>query len=67
MEMINSEQKMEIRNLKNLWVKAKLAGNTNQANALLDMMYVWYIANIRELSLEQCRTFEIFFHMNDYL
>lgn len=65
--MINSEQKMEIRNLKNLWVKAKLDGNTNQANALLDMMYVWYIANLRELTLEQSRTFEIFFHMNDYL
>jgi hypothetical protein len=67
MEMINSEQKMEIRKLKNLWVQAKLDGNTNQANALLDMMYVWYIANLRELTLEQCRTFEIFFHMNDYL
>lgn len=65
--MINSEQKMEIRNLKNLWAKAKLSGNTNQANALLDMMYVWYIGNLRELSFEQCRTFEIFFHMNDYL
>lgn len=65
--MINSEQKMKIRNLKNLWVKAKLSGNINQANALLDMMYVWYIANIRELPLDQCRTFEIFFHMNDYL
>lgn len=65
--MINSEQKMEIRKLKNLWVKAKLDGNTNQANALLDMMYVWYIANLRELTLEQSRTFEIFFHMNDYL
>lgn len=65
--MINSEQKMEIRKFKNLWVKAKLNGNTSQANALLDMMYVWYIANIRELSFEQCRTFEIFFHMNDYL
>lgn len=65
--MINSEQKMEIRKLKNLWVQAKLDGNTNQANALLDMMYVWYIANLRELTLEQCRTFEIFFHMNDYL
>lgn len=65
--MINSEQKMEIRNLKNLWVKAKLDGNTNQANALLDMMYAWYIANLRELTLEQFRTFEIFFHMNDYL
>lgn len=65
--MINSEQKMEIRKFKNLWVKAKLDGNTNQANALLDMMYVWYIANLRELTLEQSRTFEIFFHMNDYL
>lgn len=65
--MINSEQKMEIRKLKNLWIKAKLDGNTNQANALLDMMYVWYIANLRELTLEQSRTFEIFFHMNDYL
>lgn len=65
--MINSEQKMEIRNLKNLFVKAKLSGNTKQANSILDLMYIWYIANIRELSFEQCRTFEIFFHMNDYL
>lgn len=65
--MITGEQKMEIRKLKNLFVKAKLEGNTKQANAILDSMYVWYIANIRELSLEQCRTFEIFFHMNDYL
>lgn len=65
--MITREQKMEIRNLKNLFVKAKLEGNTTQANRILDSMYVWYIVNIRELSLEQCRTFEIFFHMNDYL
>lgn len=65
--MINSEQKMEIRNLKNLWVKAKLAGNTKQANTILDLMYVWYIGNLRELTFDQCRTFEIFFHMNDYL
>lgn len=65
--MITGEQKMEIRNLKNLFVKAKLKGNTKQANDILDLMYVWYIAHIRELSFEQCRTFEIFFHMNDYL
>lgn len=65
--MINSEQKMEIRKLKNLWVQAKMDGNTNQANALLDMMYVWYIANLRELTFDQCKAFEIFFHMNDYL
>lgn len=65
--MITGEEKMEIRKLKNLFVKAKLAGNTKQANRILDSMYVWYIANIRELSPEQCRTFEIFFHMNDYL
>ena len=65
--MINSEQKMKIRNLKNLFVKAKLEGNTKQANDILDLMYLWYIANIRELTFEQCRTFSIFFHMNDYL
>lgn len=65
--MITNEQKMKIRKLKNLFVKAKLEGNTKQANAILDLMYVWYIVNIRELSFEQSRTFEIFFHMNDYL
>lgn len=65
--MINSEQKMKIRNLKNLYVMAKLAGNTKQANDILDLIYVWYIDNIRELTFEQCRTFEIFFRMNDYL
>ena len=65
--MINSEQKMKIRNLKRRWVKAKVTGNINQANALFDMIYEWFIANIGELELVQYRAFKIFFHMNDYL
>ena len=65
--MINSEQKTEFRNLKSRWVKAKMTGNINQANALFDMMYVWYIANIGELEIVQYHAFNIFFHMNDYL
>ena len=65
--MITNRQKMEIRNLKNLYVKAKLSGNTKQANNTLDLMYVWCIEHIRELSSVEFRTFELFFHMNDYL
>lgn len=65
--MMLDDEKFEIRRLKNQWVKAKLEGNTIQANSFFDRIYAWYIIHLNELSFIEYRTFEIFFHMNNYL
>lgn len=65
--MISNNERIEVRRLKNHWVKAKLEGNTIQANSYMDRIYAWYLVHLRDLPFEQWRTFEIFFHMNDYL
>lgn len=65
--MINNEQKATVKELKNRWAAAKLAGDTNRANSTMDLIYEWYLDNIGELSTEQVKAFRLFFHMNDYL
>lgn len=65
--MINSKQKAMLKDLKNRWVAAKLAGNIKQANETMDLIYEWYLDNIGELPTEQAKAFRLFFRMNDYL
>lgn len=65
--MINNEQKAVVKDLKNRWAAAKLAGNIKQANETIDLIYEWYLDNIGELSTEQAKAFRLFFCMNDYL
>lgn len=65
--MINNEQKAVVKDLKTRWAAAKLAGNTNQANETIDLIYEWYLDNIGELSTEQAKAFRRFFDRYDYL
>lgn len=65
--MISNDEKIEVRRLKNLWIRARLEGNAIQANFLFDKIHLWYILHMNELSFMEYRAFEIFFHMNGYL
>lgn len=65
--MINNEQKAVVKDLKNRWAAAKLAGNTNQVNETMDLIYDWYLDNIGELTTEQITAFHHFFDRYDYI
>ena len=65
--MINSKQKAIVKELKNCWVAARLAGNTSQANEIIDLIYEWYLDNIGELTTRQITAFQHFFDRYDYL